>query len=334
LDLFTEAGPKFNVNDCRELVTVGDRDVRLLRRRKEVEAALNEALTEEPPPALHELARRMGYRSTSWFYGINLPLCKQITTNNQKWKRKQLNRKQVRICTGLDEIKAALESALAQEQAISVSEVATNMGYVNCTYVRKKFPELCGTISRRFADQRRARVESVLLDALEEDPPPTIHKIVRQARSNTIALRKAFPHLWDRLCARRKSFQEQWAAELRQSLEEALRENPAPSIRTVCLRLDLHPVMLGKTFPYLRAAISARYEQAKIETAKMRRERLREEVRQIIVELYRKGVYPSLDRIWTSLSENSLSNWAVIIRTWKQAKLELGIDRARINACS
>ncbi len=80
-------------------------------------------------------------------------------------------------------------------------------------------------------------------------------------------------------------------------------------------------------FPDLRAAISAKYEQARIETAKMRRARLCEEVGQITVELYRKGVYPSLDRIWASLSQNFLSDWALIIRTWKQAKLELGIDR-------
>ncbi len=233
MNLFTEVGPRINLGKCRELATAKDRGVRLLRPRKELEAALQVALT-EAPPTLHGLARRMGYRSTSWFYNVDLAMCKQITANNRKWKREHLNGKQVRICTGLEEIKAALEGALAQERAISVNEVATNMGYVSCTYMRKKFPELCGAISRRFAAQRRARVESVLLDALEEDPPPTVYRIVRRARANTVALRKAFPHLCDQLRARRESFQEEWAAELRQSLEEALREHPAPSIRTVC----------------------------------------------------------------------------------------------------
>ncbi len=253
MNLFTEVGPRINLGKCRELATAKDRGVRLLRPRKELEAALKVALTEEPPPTLHGLARRMGYRSTSWFYNVDLAMCKQITANNRKWKREHLNGKQVRICTGLEEIKAALEGALAQERAISVNEVATNMGYVSCTYMRKKFPELCGAISRRFAAQRRARVESVLLDALEEDPPPTVYRIVRRAGANTVALRKAFPHLCDQLRARRESFQEEWAAEPRQSLEEALREQPAPSIRTVCLRLDLHPVMLAKMFPDLIA---------------------------------------------------------------------------------
>jgi hypothetical protein len=293
-----------------------------MRRPTEIKTTLTRVLTEEPPPALYEVASRMGYRSTSSLYGIDLPLCKQITANNRKWRRKLLRRKRVRVCSGPEEIRSALERAFAQKQTISLTEVCMIMGYVNPSYVRKKFPELCGAISRRFAEQRRARLEPLLQDALLEDPPPTFCEVIRRSRSNIDHMRGAFPELCDRICVRRAAFQEKRATELRESLEAALTENPAPSIKTICKRLDLHPVMLAKMFPDLRAAFRSKYKQMRAEASRIRREQLRKEVLRIMDEFQREGVHPGLNRVWASLSESSLKDWPVLIRIRKQARLE------------
>jgi len=324
-DLFGDVFPATTAS--LQPVVMTDRKVRSLRRRAEVNTTLKEALIEDPPPTLLGLARRIGYRSTSWLCKIDPATCKEIMARNRHWNRKHLGRSDRRVCRDLGEIKMALETALTQRQAIPLCEVTGKLGYVSPQWVQKKFPAMCHAISDRFTKERHARTDLVLRQALEEDPPPTMFKMVQRVRfASAAALRRSFGDVCDQLLDRRAAFREARAAKLRKLLEAALTEDPAPSIRTLCQRLDLHTVMFAKMFPDLWTAISARFRQAIKERAGIRRDHLREEVRQIVIEMWRQGVYPGVDRVWAALSQTSLKDWTVLIPACEQTKEELGIN--------
>ena len=117
------------------------------------------------------------------------------------------------------------------------------------------------------------------------------------------------------------------AAHIRQSLETVLacEEQPPPSMRTVAKRLDYSPRELREHFPKLCRAISNRrknYYEVRREQRLLQR---KEEVRQAMLELHSQGLYPSLRKIRSLLSEPDIMRDPAFSRFRRDMLQELGL---------
>jgi transcriptional regulator with XRE-family HTH domain len=114
---------------------------------EEAEAILRAALSEEPPPSLQSLFRRIGCTNTGYRYYDRFPaLCLAIAERYKQHRNKPLD---------VDEIVQAMEAALVEEPPPSFSEV---MRRLNLTrgFIAHKFPELSRAVAARYMEYSRA----------------------------------------------------------------------------------------------------------------------------------------------------------------------------------
>jgi transcriptional regulator with XRE-family HTH domain len=117
---------------------------------EEAEAVLRSTLSEEPPPSLQSVLRRLGFHTTAFYYYTRFPaLCLAITGRYKSYRNKPF-----------DEIEAreALQKALAEDPPPSFSEVARRLNHSR-EFVRRKLPELSKAISSRYKEYNKLRSE-------------------------------------------------------------------------------------------------------------------------------------------------------------------------------
>jgi transposase-like protein len=116
------------------------------------------------------------------------------------------------------------------------------------------------------------------------------------------------------------------AAEARAALEAALASDrlPPPSVAEVARQLGHHPTHLQQQLPELCRAISARHRAHQKAKGLQRRHRLCGEVRQAAYRLHAEGLYPSLHRVASLLSQPGFIRNAAAAETWREALRELG----------
>ncbi len=303
---------------------------RTFRSSGQVRRLLLAALRENDCPSLRDLTSRLGYRRAESLYQADRELCHRITARHRRnhrthWWREPGAR---RIC---DEktLRRLLEKSLAQETPTSVRRIAAIAGYVNGGYIHRKFPDLCHAIAMRLEEQLAKRWDKMRL-ALESvcaaGPPPTLHTISTQLGfRNSSTLREKFPEECDELLACRRFHKEKGIERLRGNLRSILSEEPAPSLSSVCRRLQISHSTLYERCPELCRAISARHAQWQKEKTRKRRQALDEEVRRIAGDLRARGQNPTQTRIALLKSKDSLKEWRALQRSVRRARRFLGL---------
>jgi AraC-like DNA-binding protein len=155
------------------------RDDKALRR------LLFEALNQEYPPSLYVLARNLGYKSSHPLLRRFRELCDSIINRRAEWKRKRK-----------ESIKRALEAALTENPAPSLTNLARRLGYETGTTIGVYFPRLCAKISRRhtkFLSSRREEIRNQLGAALSEAVPPTLRELADRIGYSWSYLSVQFP---------------------------------------------------------------------------------------------------------------------------------------------
>ena len=114
---------------------------------------------------------------------------------------------------------------------------------------------------------------------------------------------------------------------IRQSLEAVLvcEEQPPPSMREVARRLNHSPRELREHFPELCRAISKRRKNYYKIRGEEKLEQQKEQVRQAMLELHSQGLYPSLRKIRSLLSEPAIMRDPVFSRFRRDMLQELGL---------
>jgi len=119
------------------------------RRRPDILRALQQALVEEPPPMLAEVARRLlHHKRTESLTRIAPKLCRRIVVRHQKAVLRLPRKGKPRICRK-NEIRKCLKASLSQLEPISVQRVAVKLGYCNAGCLRREFPDLCRAIGKK-----------------------------------------------------------------------------------------------------------------------------------------------------------------------------------------
>jgi TniQ len=318
--LFADARPELSaeVQEHTSLEIRKTRKVAPKRSREQRRAALERAVNEQPAPSLPEMARRLGYTSTTRLYAADSALCKKIVLNHRRSGRSHwwMRRGAKPLCEP-SRINEVLETYLARDNPIPpLDRIAIDLGYAIDLSLRRKFPELCRALSAKIAEQKKARtaaIEPALEHALQETPPPSLRQMAKRLELSAACILQAHaPALCEQLLARRLAYSSLCRAELGRTLKTALEENPPPSLKRLYSRLGVTESIVSTSFPELRQAIGSRHRQHQEEQAHARREAVREEIREVVRTLHEQGVCPSVPRVRSLLKNGSLRDWTAM----------------------
>jgi len=313
--------------DCR---------VPLARSREQVRAAMREALHEQPPPSLSEMARRLDYKGVEGFRDVDKTLSKQLAANYRKSGRTHWWRKPgaARICEPA-EIQAALEQLLAEKHPRSLYELAVSLGYVNEGYIQKQFPLLCSAIRQKIRTNNEERITAMkraLESALNDELPASLEELRRQlGYSCSTVLKKHFPGLCAEVSTRRRLHRCQKILELTKALQSALSDVPVPSLVSLCKTLNTPEHTLEKLCPRECASIRARYRHARADTSVRRKEQLQQDARKIIQNMQGEGRFPTIKQVRSLLCQKS--NWAEVSTAVATARKEFSVLAQTFSRC-
>lgn len=305
------------------------RDASPKRNPEQIRRALEAALHAEPAPALHEVARRLGYSSTERLRNVDRNLCKQIVLNYYKFGRSAWwRRRGAKPICELSRMKRILEEHLASSGPVPpLDHIAAGLGYASDGCLRRKFPELCHALAARIAEQKKMRVaaiEPALEQALQEIPAPSLKKLAKRLGLSAECVLKAHsPALYEKVKVRYKSYAETCRAELQIKLEAVLEENPPPSLRSIYARFDVTESIVNTSFPELRREIGLRHQQYQRQQSQGRRDAVRSEIREIVRALHAESICPSVPRVTSHLKSGSLREWRVVSQAVTDARMEL-----------
>ncbi len=314
-------------DQLKQALQTGRKDCRvpLARSREQVRAAMRQAIYEQPPPSLSEIAQRLNYRGVEGFRDVDNALSKQLAAKYRNSGRSHWWRKPgaTRIC-GLAEIRAMLEQSLSEKHPRSVYELAVKLGYVNEGYIQNKFPQLCSAIRQKIRKEREERIgamESALENALNDEPPPSLDNLrTRLGYSCSTVLKNHFPVLCNEILTRRRLHRREKILELKEALRSALLGVPATSLVSLCKTLNTPQHALEKMCPRECASIRARYRYTREDASVRRKEQLRQEVRKIMQKLHGEGNYPTIKQVRILLSQRN--KWAEVSTAVASARKE------------
>lgn len=113
---------------------------------------------------------------------------------------------------------------------------------------------------------------------------------------------------------------------VQQYLENALLEEPPPSMVAVAKDLKINPRSLRRRFPRLCTAISNRHLDYREKIREMKVEQSCNEVRQIALKLYKEGIDPTRSYISKYLSKPAYFREPLVDATLKSIRKELGLE--------
>jgi len=275
--------------------------------------ALNEALEEDPPPTVEEVARRLGYR-TGGTLRVRFPeICQQISTKNKTWRASRpkpiYNRQKNAKKTGSkeksiikDTIKQTLESALAEEYPPSVPEIAWSLNFKTGVALRGRFPDLCRSISSKRAEYRkeqsRRKIEEKLKAIMNEDPPVSLCETARRLGfKSTYTLRDKFKEECRTIVKRYSERKRARDETVRLKLLPFLEDDPPRPLKCIAEILSISIKELYDYHRDLAVAISSRHTDYIRECKAQSIEAMKADVRRIIVEIEGRGEYPAVEYI-------------------------------------
>jgi AraC-like DNA-binding protein len=135
----------------------------------EVRQAFRAALKEYPPPSLQRVVRRLGCKSTGYYYYRKYPdMCHAVAQHFKEYRNKPFNK---------NADSERLRLILTEDPPPSLSEVAKRLGHSR-EFLRRKFPELTGSITLRYLYHQRA---------LRKKKAENLRHLIKEAAQRIIA---------------------------------------------------------------------------------------------------------------------------------------------------
>ncbi len=286
--------------------------------RSELRAVLVASLSENPPRSVAEISRRLRFRRPQTLWSREPELCKQIA------RRRRDSGMIVRPATQLyprsqgQHLEGILREHLAEQDPLSLNEIASRLGYKGSGAIRERFSDLCRAITAKRKQQvlrKREGMRVAIETARTEIAPPSLREIGRRLGYTVeFVVVKTFPEL----CALYKGWRRSWFEERRNKLRLSIREwvaaETAPTVSSVCCHFGLSQSYFQVNFPEdnkeLVRRSAERVRRARADSAR----ELHEEVIRIVCDLQKKGIYPSLPRVRSELRPGS-TRYFPLIRT-------------------
>jgi AraC-like DNA-binding protein len=280
--------------------------------------ALQNAFKEQPLPSLNEIARRLGYASSLPLKYRFPDLCLLLVSRSFR-------------------AKTALENALAEPIPSSLDQIAKSLGYAQESPLRTKYPELCAKVVARrkeFRTQQRDQIRNSLESMLIEDPPLTLNETARRLgyktfRDSKPLLLRHFPELCEAIKARYHGHRKLKLHRLALHLNDALCEDPPPSLKQVVSRSAYSSSYISVSFPIQREAIKGRYRQFKKRLAAQQKAAAKSRIRQIASDLHAVGTYPAPREIVNICNGTIGMTTAELTMVLREVRLEHGLKGSR-----
>ena len=298
------------------------------RRKDEILVALEKALIEDPAPTLTQVARRLNHDRTESLSRIAPELCKMVVARHQEAVNHLPRKGKHRICAK-NEIRRTLEASLAQPRPTSVQRIAVKLGYCNGGCIRLEFPHLCRAIGKKLAGIKSSQRKNRALEfarILRQRALPSATKVCRRLGYRSLqSLRFNFPRPYRQLLALRRAQHASGKEHVRTQIQRLLSDGPAISVRQVCRRVGLSLGCLYRLYPDLCWAIAEKRRRHWNVIVAARACRLRKAIFSAVMELDRKGFYPTHSRVRPFLDSDLQKRWVESGQFLREAKQHLGI---------
>ena len=151
-------------------------------RLKEI---LEQSLKSDRPTSAHQIAVSLGYSNDGYVHQKYPELCQAIGEKIALAKQDEP-----------DKMRRALEDALHEHPAPTLSRLSSRLGYSSSNVLRAHEPDLCEQLSARRRShviERRADLERRATAALSESPPPSLLDVCKRLGITVFFMNKYFP---------------------------------------------------------------------------------------------------------------------------------------------
>lgn len=207
------------------------------------------------------------------------------------------------------QVRRAFEKLLEVHPPLPMVQIKNRLG-LSASTLSSKFPNLYQRAIARYKEylERRRQdfwrqVGETLKTQLKNTAPLSVSEIAHNIGRSRRAVVKRFPTLCVRLsehCLKRR--EAHWSR-IETSLQAALCNDPPLHLKALAKQLKVSHTSLYKRFPQLCYEIAARYALQRQHIRLLKQESVRNEVRSIAIDLYNKGVYPSVRKVTRHLSK-------------------------------
>lgn len=277
-----------------------------------VRDCLRQALTENPPPRLCAVAKRLGFMSSDSIRRIDGDLSTKIHKRFVESVRSgvQSYKEAVPISQRVD-IVGILRSELGKDKPNSLAEISRRLGYATPRQIRARYPELCKEISAKLKGHRSRRLEAErdeLDRILREDPVPNLADVSnRLGYSSQTMLTQNHTELCSLIIARRKQQRTDALAATAEIIREMLQR---PSFDTqevfAVMGNQKHQRRLfRRTFPELYSQVMALAKVVLLEKRAEKIKKAQNTVKSVFDDLASCGAYVSNAEVLRRLPEGS-----------------------------
>jgi hypothetical protein len=173
---------------------------------------------------------------------------------------------------------------------------------------------------------QRGCERELMTAALNEYPTPIMKEVVRRLgyRSEQ-TLRARFPEEYRALREKRARRRDKRLEEMEAKLRAALNEEPPRPLMQVAASIYCDRSELYQHWDELCRTIAARYIEYKKECARKRRQALKEQVFQIVLELHQSGLHPTRERVILLLHNPPMASFVTLNEILREIREELNL---------
>lgn len=293
---------------------------------------LDLALTQNPPPSLHTIAKKLRVQSKSLYLNYS-DICKKITARHVEFYGREYS-----ICyknwPKIAFVREILTSELKKAKPKPLIQIATENGFSDHRAIKRLAPDLYEKVKEKRkllhtdeSENEAKRIYGFIKKALSETSPPSLKEIVHQAGfNNDCKLKRLFPKECKEIVERYACYRKTRDLILKDKLLEALRENPPPTNVELSNRLGYRDSnYIHFKFPEVCHQITERHRKYAIQCKEEREEEFRSQIKSIVIDLHKQGLHPSEGRVKPRLANPSSRSWWLFKKYLDEIKDELGI---------
>lgn len=255
---------------------------------------LNKALIDPQAPSLDDLAQEHSISSASLLRKADAKLCRQITARNKSVKLRPPPPPKKH---DTEIIEKELYLALEETPPPLLRIVAERLNYKTGAAVRNRCPELSKQLVEKrsiYLKELNKELEKSLIKALSNFPPLPLQAVAKRlGYKDPSGFSERFPELCRAISIRFKEYNPRFEI-VSKALQIALTENPPPTLESISKNLNVCSSFLYKCNSEICCQISERYRQFTKNMSLQRRKERHEMIRNIVLDLHAKGIYPRL----------------------------------------
>ena len=266
-----------------------------LRKPDEMKKILEKFFNRDIPVSLQQIADSMGYRSKDSLIRRFPELCRGIEARYNSYKNVVPVINSAESFTNI-EVKHLLENYINNNAIIPpMAEIARCYGYKSTRDLSCDYPELYSLVqAKRHKQMNEKHVQmKCALEAVirKKNPPfPTLKEVASKLDCSSSVLSNRFPELCRLM--KQKKLDQYNLDEIQKKLENiaASDEYPPMSLHEVSRRIGYSVSWLRYYFPEFCREISTRYRLYNNGRSKIRKQRVYEQVKEVVMNSHKQGV--------------------------------------------